>query len=80
MPKRKPGFHFQQQKNLRKTVDNDKQRHLVAIEGRELPHVRRLADMSQEELAELQAKADRVLNGHAGLNLRPFHPEAMEGL
>jgi hypothetical protein len=74
--KHRTGFNFQHTKP-RKSTDEEPRRQLEALDGREPPYVRTMADMSTEEVAELQAKAEVVLNGHSGLNLRPFSPEIL---
>lgn len=42
--------------------------------------LRPMAKFSAEELADLQVRADVVLNGHVGLNLQPSIPEVIEDL
>jgi hypothetical protein len=60
-------------------VAEERRRRMDDVDGHKLPRVRTKDEMSAEELATLQATAERMLNGHTGLNLRPFREDAMEG-
>jgi hypothetical protein len=57
----------------------ERRRRLEDVDGHKRPYVRTKDEMSTEELATLQATAERVLNGHSGWNVRPFHTDVMEG-
>jgi hypothetical protein len=71
---RRSGKHkgFVDKRYLDHLYDGHAARLQEAIESGRL---RPMAQFSGEELGALQVRAEVVLNGHAGLNLRPYIPE-----